>query len=58
MHYHVIIEVKDDDYYGEYKTDLTKEQLTSRFIKPYEEGQPIIINGRTIKPESLSLIHI
>lgn len=58
MYYHVIIEQKADKSYGEYKTDLTKEQLISRFITPYEEGMPIVINGKTIQPDDLERIRI
>lgn len=56
MYYHVIIKPKSDKYYGEYKTDLTKEQLVSRFIEPYEQGMPIVINGKTIQPNDLERI--
>ncbi|MCK5687352.1 hypothetical protein KAJ27_24675 [bacterium] len=46
MYYHVIIKPKSDKYYGENKANLSKEQLISRFIEPYEQGIPIIINGK------------
>lgn len=58
MFYHVIIEPKSDKYYGEYKTDLTKEQLISRFVEPYEQGMPIVINGKTVQPNDLERIKI
>lgn len=58
MYYHVIIKPKSDKYYGEYKTDLTKEQLISRFIEPYEQGMPIVINGKTVEPNDLERIKI
>lgn len=58
MYYHVIIKPKSDKYYGEYKTDLTKEQLISRFIEPYEQGMPIVINGKTVQPDDLERITI
>lgn len=58
MYYHVIIKPKSDKHYGEYKTDLTKEQLISRFIEPYEQGMPIVINGKTVQPEDLERISI
>jgi predicted nucleotide-binding protein len=56
--YHVIIKPKSDKYYGEYKTDLTKEQLISRFVEPYEKGVPIVINGKTVQPNDLERITI
>ena len=58
MFYHVIIKPKSDRYYGEYKTDLTKEQLISRFVEPYEQGMPIVINGKTVQPNDLERIKI
>jgi predicted nucleotide-binding protein len=58
MYYHVIIQPKSDKGYGEYKTDLTREQLISRFVEPYEQGLPIIINGKTVQPEDLDRIKI
>ncbi|WP_448106426.1 TIR domain-containing protein [Pseudomonas azerbaijanoccidentalis] len=58
MYFHVIVKPKSDQYYGEYKTDLTKEQLVARFIEPYEQGLPIIINGKTVQPEDVERIKI
>lgn len=58
MFYHVIIKPKSDKRYGEYKTDLTKEQLISRFVEPYEQGLPIVINGKTVQPNDLERIRI
>jgi len=58
MYYHVIVKPKSDQFYGEYKTDLTKEQLISRFIEPYEQGMPIVINGKTVQPDDLERITI
>ena len=54
MYYHVIVKPKSDQFYGEYKTDLTKEQLISRFIEPYEQGMPIVINGKTVNLSSVN----
>lgn len=58
MYYHVKVKPKSDKYYGEFKTDLTKEQLVSRFVEPYEQGMPIVINGKTVQPEDLERITI
>lgn len=58
MYYHVIIKPKSDGFYGECKTDLTKEQLISRFIEPYEQGMPIVVNGKTIQPNDIERIKI
>lgn len=56
MYYHVVIEPKVGD--REYKTDLSKDQLISRYIEPYEQGLPIVINGKTIAPNFLERIQI
>jgi predicted nucleotide-binding protein len=58
MYYHIIVKPKSDKFYGEYKTDLTKEQLISRFIEPYEQGLPIVINGKTVQPDDIERIKI
>jgi len=58
VYYHVIVKPKSDKFYGEYKTDLTKEQLLSRFIEPYEQGMPIVINGKTVQPDDIERIKI
>lgn len=58
MYYHIIVKPKSDKFYGEYKTDLTKEQLISRFIEPYEQGMPIVINGKTVQPDDIERIKI
>ena len=36
----------------------TKDQLIARFIEPYEQGNPIVINGKTIDPDDLERIKI
>lgn len=58
MYYHVIVKPKSDKYYGECKTDLTKEQLLSRFVGPYEQGLAITINGKSIQPDDIERITI
>ncbi|HGF5285367.1 TPA: hypothetical protein ACF376_004622, partial [Vibrio parahaemolyticus] len=56
MYYHVTIKPKSDNWYGEYKTDLTRDQLVSRYVEPYEQGQPILINGKTVTPDDIERI--
>lgn len=51
MYYHILIHHKH--HYDELKINLSEEQLLARIIKPYQQGAPIVINGRTIE---LSLI--
>ena len=58
MFFHVIIKTKQDKRYGECKTDLTREQLISRFIDPYDFCRPIMINGKSVSPEQIERITI
>lgn len=58
MYYHVIIKSKSDKFHGEFKPDLTREKLFSRFIEPYEQGNPIVINGKTVQAEDFERIKI
>lgn len=58
MFYHVRITQKSNRTHDEVKLDLSKERLFSQFIEPYENGNPIIINGKTIALEDLERIRI
>lgn len=58
MFYHVRITQKSIRVHDEVKLDLSKERLFSQFIEPYEKGDPIIINGKTVIPEDLERIRI
>lgn len=58
MYYHVRITQKSNKSQDETKTNLTEEQLTERFLVPYEQGEPIIINGKTIPMGDLERIRI
>lgn len=59
MFYHVRIKPKSDKKgSGENKTDLTQEQLISRYVEPYEMGKPILINGKTVNPNDIERIGI
>jgi len=58
MYYHVRITQKSNRSHDEVKIDLSKEILFSQFIIPYENGSPIIINGKTIIPKDLERIRI
>ncbi len=57
MFYHVIVKPKSDNGYGEYKTDLTREQLVSRYVEQYEQGKPILINGKTVTSDDIERIN-
>ncbi len=58
MFYHVRITQKSNRTHDEVKLDLSKERLFSQFIEPYENGDHIIISGKTIPPEDLERIRI
>ena len=54
-YYHVRITHKldSDKYRDDVRLDLNKEFLINRYIKPYELGQVIMINGKQIDPFSI-----
>jgi hypothetical protein len=56
MYYHVHIYQKHN-YHG-IKTNFTKEELESRIVSPYQEGEPIVINGKTIQLNLIERIQI
>jgi predicted nucleotide-binding protein len=58
MFYHVKITQKSNKSHDEVKVDLSKERLVSQFISPYENGKPIIVNGKTITSEDIERITI
>ena len=57
-YYHVRITPKSDTSKVEVKLDLTKEELTERFIAPYRKGLPIFIDGTVIPAEEIERILI
>ena len=58
MYYHVRISLESQKAYDEVKVDLSEEQLQLRFLKPYEQGEVIIINGKTVQPSDIERIKI
>ena len=56
MYYHVQILHKHNA--DEFKINLSEEELLTRIIKPYQEGIPIVINGRTIELALIKRIKI
>lgn len=58
MFYHIRITEKSNKHHDETKVDLTEEQLRTRFVEPYEKGEPIIINGKTVNMKDLERIQI
>ena len=57
-YYHVRITTKSDRGNSELKLDLSKKQLTERFLIPYENGTVITVNGKPIEPDDIERIKI
>jgi len=57
-YYHVRITTKSNRWGDEIKLDLSKEQLTERFLIPYENGTVITANGKSIEPKDIGRIKI
>ncbi len=58
MYYHVRITQKSNRSHDETKLDFSEEQIRERIIEPYEQSEPIIINGKTIPSEDIERIRI
>jgi len=58
VYYHVRITQKSSSAHDETKLDLTEENLLERFLQPYELGQPILINGKTIPSDDIERFRI
>lgn len=58
MYYHVRISQKSSSARDETKVDLSEEELRERYLKPYELGSPIIINGKTITSDEIERIRL
>jgi hypothetical protein len=56
--YHVRVSTWSTRSRDEVRLDLSREELESRFLQPYREGQPIVIGGRTIPPADLERLRI
>ncbi len=44
--------------HDEVRLDLSREELDSRFLRPYNEGRPIVVGGRTIPTSDLERLRI
>ena len=49
MYYHIIIWQKSSKSHDEVKLDLTKDEVITRFIEPYENGESLFINGKSVQ---------
>ncbi|WP_229391420.1 TIR domain-containing protein [Methanosarcina sp. DH2] len=58
MYYHVKIRQKSSKVTDELKLDLSEEKLLSQFIVPYENGENIFVNGKSIPPEDIERIKV
>lgn len=57
-YYHVRITLKSKKGFDELKLDLNKSELADRFIVPYEFGNTIMMNGKSINPSDIERFHI
>jgi predicted nucleotide-binding protein len=58
MPYHVRITQRSHPSFDEVKLDLTWEDLETRFLRPYREGRPITIGGKTIDISDIERLRI
>src|ERR1022692_2513550 len=58
MPFHVRITPHSTRGHDEVRLDLTESQLEERFIRPYREGRPLTIGGRTIDISDLERLKI
>jgi len=58
MYYHVRITQKSHRGTDELKLDLSEEKLHSQFLTPYENGDNIVVNGKTIPLDDIERIKI
>jgi predicted nucleotide-binding protein len=56
--YHVRVTTKSNPRADEVRLDLTEDELQSRFLLPYRQGQPFVIGGRTLTPDDIERIRI
>lgn len=58
MPYHVRVSTRSHRTEDEVRLDLTQAELEERFLRPYREGRPIVIGGRTVDPADLDRLRI
>jgi len=56
--YHVRVSTKSQPSHDEVRLDLSYGELEERFLRPYREGRPIVIGGRTIPIDDLAKLRI
>ena len=58
MPFHVRVTTRSQRHNDELKLDLDQRELEERFLRPYREGRPMVVGGRTIAPDDLERIRI
>jgi hypothetical protein len=56
--FHVRIATKSKPSREEVRLDLSEDELESRFLAPYRNGRPMVINGTTVPLDDFKAIHI
>jgi predicted nucleotide-binding protein len=56
--YHVRLSTRSTPSHDEVRLDLSLEDLEDRFLRPYREGRPIVIGGRTVEPADLDRLRV
>lgn len=57
-YFHVRVATKSKPSWEEVRLDLSKAELESRFLAPYREGRPIVINGTSVALDDFKAIRI
>jgi predicted nucleotide-binding protein len=58
MPYHVRVSTHSQRSHDEVRLDLTESELEERFLRPYREGRPLVIGGRSIPIADLDRIRV
>ena len=53
-YYHVRVSTKSKPTSDEVRLDLSRDEIESRFVAPYRDGRPIVINGAAIPVNDLA----
>lgn len=58
MPYHVRVSTHSNPSWDEVRLDLTPDELEERFLRPYREGRPIVVGGKTVEPADLARLRV
>jgi predicted nucleotide-binding protein len=56
IYYHVVIKTVSDPSNEEREVNLSKERVYEQFVDPYETGEPLFINGKTMEFNNIQRI--